>query len=102
MLRSRNASWEKLGPSLLFWLGGSVLAGGPTLSYPASAVIIGCDNHARLEENVQIARGFTQLSPKRRWRHSANLPCWSHVGDHAKLHTPGWCARMLEHGSRER
>ena len=32
------------------------------LSLPVSAVIIGCDNIAQLEENVQIAREFTPLS----------------------------------------
>ncbi len=33
-----------------------------TLSQPVSTVIIGCDNLAQLEENVQIARDFTPLS----------------------------------------
>jgi aryl-alcohol dehydrogenase-like predicted oxidoreductase len=33
-----------------------------TLSLPVSTVIIGCDSVAQLEENVQIARGFTPLS----------------------------------------
>jgi aryl-alcohol dehydrogenase-like predicted oxidoreductase len=33
-----------------------------TLSHPVSTVIIGCDNIAQLEENVQIARAFTPLS----------------------------------------
>jgi hypothetical protein len=33
-----------------------------TLSHPVSTVIIGCDNVAQLEENVQIAREFTPLS----------------------------------------
>jgi aryl-alcohol dehydrogenase-like predicted oxidoreductase len=33
-----------------------------TLSRPVSTVIIGCDNVAQLEENVQLARGFTPLS----------------------------------------
>jgi len=33
-----------------------------TLSLPVSTVIIGCDNIAQLEENVQIAREFTPLS----------------------------------------
>jgi uncharacterized protein len=33
-----------------------------TLSQPVSTVIIGCDNIAQLEENVQIAREFTPLS----------------------------------------
>ena len=33
-----------------------------TLSHPVSTVIIGCDNVAQLEENVQIARNFTPLS----------------------------------------
>lgn len=32
------------------------------LSHPVSTVIIGCDNIAQLEENVQIARDFTPLS----------------------------------------
>ena len=32
------------------------------LSHPVSTVIIGCDNIAQLEENVQIAREFTPLS----------------------------------------
>jgi aryl-alcohol dehydrogenase-like predicted oxidoreductase len=32
------------------------------LSLPVSTVIIGCDNIAQLEENVQIAREFTPLS----------------------------------------
>ena len=32
------------------------------LSHPVSTVIIGCDNVAQLEENVQIAREFTPLS----------------------------------------
>lgn len=34
-----------------------------TLSQPVSTVIVGCDNIAQLEENVQIARDFTPLSP---------------------------------------
>jgi aryl-alcohol dehydrogenase-like predicted oxidoreductase len=33
-----------------------------TLSRPVSTVIIGCDNIAQLEENVQLAREFTPLS----------------------------------------
>jgi aryl-alcohol dehydrogenase-like predicted oxidoreductase len=33
-----------------------------TLSHPVSTVIIGCDNIAQLEENVEIARDFTPLS----------------------------------------
>ena len=33
-----------------------------TLSHPVSTVIIGCDNIAQLEENVEIAREFTPLS----------------------------------------
>lgn len=33
-----------------------------TLSHPVSTVIIGCDNLAQLEENVQLAREFTPLS----------------------------------------
>ena len=33
-----------------------------TLSLPVSTVIVGCDNIAQLEENVQIAREFTPLS----------------------------------------
>jgi aryl-alcohol dehydrogenase-like predicted oxidoreductase len=33
-----------------------------TLSLPVSTVIVGCDNIAQLEENVQIARDFTPLS----------------------------------------
>ncbi len=33
-----------------------------TLSHPVSTVIIGCDNIAQLEENVQIARDFTPLN----------------------------------------
>jgi uncharacterized protein len=33
-----------------------------TLSHPVSTVIVGCDNVAQLEENVQIARDFTPLS----------------------------------------
>jgi aryl-alcohol dehydrogenase-like predicted oxidoreductase len=32
------------------------------LTHPVSTVIIGCDNLAQLEENVEIARGFTPLS----------------------------------------
>jgi aryl-alcohol dehydrogenase-like predicted oxidoreductase len=32
------------------------------LSLPVSTVIIGCDDIAQLEENVQIARDFTPLS----------------------------------------
>jgi hypothetical protein len=35
-----------------------------TLTHPVSTVIIGCDNIAQLEENVQIAREFTPLSQK--------------------------------------
>jgi len=34
-----------------------------TLSRPVSTVIIGCDSTAQLEENVQLARDFTPLSP---------------------------------------
>jgi aryl-alcohol dehydrogenase-like predicted oxidoreductase len=33
-----------------------------TLSHPVGTVIVGCDNLAQLEENVQIARDFTPLS----------------------------------------
>ena len=33
-----------------------------TLSHPVSTVIVGCDNIAQLDENVQIAREFTPLS----------------------------------------
>jgi predicted aldo/keto reductase-like oxidoreductase len=33
-----------------------------TLSHPVSTVIIGCDNLAQLEENIQLAREFTPLS----------------------------------------
>ncbi|AXC15113.1 hypothetical protein ACPOL_5869 [Acidisarcina polymorpha] len=33
-----------------------------TLSHPVSTVIVGCDNIAQLEENVEIARDFTPLS----------------------------------------
>jgi aryl-alcohol dehydrogenase-like predicted oxidoreductase len=32
------------------------------LSHPVSTVIVGCDNIAQLEENVQLAREFTPLS----------------------------------------
>jgi len=32
------------------------------LSLPVSTVIVGCDSTAQLEENVEIARGFTPLS----------------------------------------
>jgi hypothetical protein len=32
------------------------------LSHPVSTIIIGCDNVAQLEENIQIARDFTPLS----------------------------------------
>ena len=32
------------------------------LTHPVSTVIVGCDNLAQLEENVQIARDFTPLS----------------------------------------
>jgi len=35
---------------------------GYTLSRPVSTVIIGCDNIAQLEENVQIARDFTPFN----------------------------------------
>ncbi len=35
-----------------------------TLSRPVSTVIIGCDNIAQLEENVQLAREFTPLNDK--------------------------------------
>jgi len=34
-----------------------------TLSRPVSTIIVGCDNIAQLEENVQLARDFTPLSP---------------------------------------
>jgi aryl-alcohol dehydrogenase-like predicted oxidoreductase len=33
-----------------------------TLSHPVSTVIIGCDNIAQLEENIQFAQSFTPLS----------------------------------------
>ena len=33
-----------------------------TLSHPVSTIIVGCDNIAQLEEDVQIARDFTPLS----------------------------------------
>jgi hypothetical protein len=32
------------------------------LSLPVSTVIIGCDNVAQLEENIQLARSFTPLN----------------------------------------
>src|SRR5579863_4436354 len=35
-----------------------------TLSRPVSTVIIGCDNIAQLEENVQLAREFTPLNDR--------------------------------------
>jgi uncharacterized protein len=35
-----------------------------TLSRPVSTVIIGCDNIAQLEQNVQLARDFTPLTDK--------------------------------------
>jgi uncharacterized protein len=35
-----------------------------TLSRPVSTIIIGCDNTAQLEENVQLAREFTPLTDK--------------------------------------
>jgi hypothetical protein len=35
-----------------------------TLTRPLSTVIIGCDNIAQLEQNVQLARDFTPLSQK--------------------------------------
>ena len=35
-----------------------------TLSHPVSTVIIGCDNIAQLEENVQLARDFNPLNHK--------------------------------------
>ena len=35
-----------------------------TLSRPVSTVIIGCDNIAQLEENVQLARNFTPINEK--------------------------------------
>ena len=35
---------------------------GYTLSRPVSTIIIGCDNIAQLEENVQIARDFTPFN----------------------------------------
>ena len=35
-----------------------------SLTLPVSTVIIGCDSLAQLEENVQIARGFTPLSER--------------------------------------
>ena len=34
-----------------------------TLSRPVSTIIIGCDNIAQLEQNVELARDFTPLSP---------------------------------------
>lgn len=33
-----------------------------TLSLPVSTVIIGCDNPRQVEENIQLARGFTPLT----------------------------------------
>jgi hypothetical protein len=61
-LEQQQHSWE-----------GVVLSEGPgtlnmreamyyALSLPVSTVIIGCDSLAQLEENVQLARGFTPLS----------------------------------------
>jgi len=35
-----------------------------SLTLPVSTVIVGCDNTAQLEENVQIARSFTPLSER--------------------------------------
>ena len=43
-----------------------------TLSRPVSTVIIGCDNIAQLEENVQLAREFTPLSDSQQ-QHLAQL-----------------------------
>ena len=34
-----------------------------TLSRPVSTIIVGCDSIAQLEQNVQLARDFTPLSP---------------------------------------
>lgn len=34
-----------------------------TLSKPVSTIIVGCDTIAQLEENVRIAKSFTQLKP---------------------------------------
>jgi aryl-alcohol dehydrogenase-like predicted oxidoreductase len=62
-LDQQQHSWE-----------GAVIATGPgtlqmreamyyALSQPVSTVIIGCDSIAQLEENVQLAREFTPLSP---------------------------------------
>jgi len=35
-----------------------------TLSHPVSTVIVGCDNIAQLEENVQLAKEFTPLNKR--------------------------------------
>jgi aryl-alcohol dehydrogenase-like predicted oxidoreductase len=61
-LEQQQRSWE-----------GSAIATSPgvmkmrdamrfTLTHPVSTVIVGCDDIAQLEENVQIAREFTPLS----------------------------------------
>jgi hypothetical protein len=61
-LQAQQHSWE-----------GSAIASRPgvmnmrdamhfVLSHPVSTIIIGCDNVAQLEENIQIARDFTPLS----------------------------------------
>ena len=61
-LEQQRRSWE-----------GVVVADGPgtlrmreamyyTLSLPVNTIIIGCDSVAQLEENIQLARGFTPLS----------------------------------------
>ena len=34
------------------------------LSFPVSTVIVGCDDIAQLEENVELARGFTPISDR--------------------------------------
>jgi hypothetical protein len=62
-LERQQKSWE-----------GAVIATSPgtlkmreamfyALSLPVSTVIVGCDSIQQLEENVQLAREFTPLSP---------------------------------------
>jgi aryl-alcohol dehydrogenase-like predicted oxidoreductase len=36
-----------------------------TISLPVSTAIVGCDSVQQLEQNVQLAREFTPLSPHR-------------------------------------
>ena len=61
-LEQQQHSWEGSAIAMRPGVMNMREAMNSVLSHPISTVIIGCDNIAQLEENVQIAREFTPLS----------------------------------------